>query len=1318
MKKIILYLTIYLFYALPTMHSQSLDCDNKVASIVADIRAGSNSSSPNEFISYGNNLYFSASDGINGTELWKYDVQLDTAYMVQDIRPGSNSSSPGYIMSHANNLYFKANDGTNGTELWKYDVQLDTAYMFQDIRPGSNSGSPAYIISHANNLYFRATDGMNGTELWKYDTQTGLVSLEYEFRAGYYGSNIQSIYPVGSKLFITADNGLSGGELWIYENDSAILYDLYPGLEFDMMGMGSYPNSSYPSNFIAHGNDVYFQANDGIHGYEFWKYDSTTGSCTMIDDLRFGSAGSNPSYMTSLGSKIYFGAYLNNAGCMVEYDTQTEEFFTINLSNGAANWSTPYYVALSGNEIFFSYNDGNIGAELWKLSENIGIGGCTDILALNFDSAATCDDGSCQVLGCTDPSSVNYNVNATIDDNSCVSCIFGCMESTNCNYNPLATCDDGSCKSEIDTDYYDALLGNPDSYPEGKVELGGKIYYSAFSQNSSFMMMSNELYVFDIQSQTATQLTFDQSDYGGSEVYDIVSLNNKIYYRTHVYNQQKIYVYDPNTGSNGLALSLPYNSSPTSLNVFGSNLLFRMDNQDGTGHEPWKWDSQTNQLSILADINPGSSSSYPSLSNGIENGNNFYFYASDGTNGSELWTYDSQLDTVYMVQDISPGNSSSYPSNFASNGTDIFFQANDGTHGTELWKYDLQLDLAYMVQDIRSGSNGSSPQELFSDSNGIYFQANDGTNGTELWKYDLQLDTAYMVQDIRPGSNSAYARDFVSNGIDVYFRADDGTNGSELWKLDTQTDSAYLFLDLNLNSGSNPNDIISYGDYLFMTAIGNFGGYELHWLEFIDDIYGCLDPISSNYDSNVTCDDGSCLYEGCTDTLAINYDPVANTDDGSCISAVYGCTDPQAFNFNAAANVDDGSCISVVLGCTDPIASNYDPTANTDDGSCIQPISGCTDPTACNFDPNAIVDDGFCLTDYGCIDPTAFNYDSTATCDDGSCIAVVYGCTYPSASNYDPNANTDDGSCSYINFCLSPIPTNTSVIDIIDTRVRITWDNMTSISCVPEQYRVQYRVLGSTSWNQKNIVSDGTCTSFGQTSKLLTNLTPTTTYEYRVKAWYCYSTGSSSWSSIKTFTTLDNCPNVGNFTVSTPFNTRATFSWDDSNGPYSFLRIKLRVDSISNPSAADWQNAGGFGVNYGTHTRNKNGLVAGETYRGQSRTWCDPQGGPYKSSTWTPLIFWTQPSSVRMEGNLGISELEVYPNPSRDIFNISLTSEQEQNFTLRVLNLLGEELIKEDVQKFVGEYVKSINLNQYEKAIYLLEIITDKGTINKKLILQ
>ncbi|MBH70583.1 MAG: hypothetical protein CMP69_05055, partial [Flavobacteriales bacterium] len=134
-------------------------------------------------------------------------------------------------------------------------------------------------------------------------------------------------------------------------------------------------------------------------------------------------------------------------------------------------------------------------------------------------------------------------------------------------------------------------------------------------------------------------------------------------------------------------------------------------------------------------------------------------------------------------------------------------------------------------------------------------------------------------------------------------------------------------------------------------------------------------------------------------------------------------------------------------------------------------------------------------------------------------------------------------------------------------------------------------------------------------------------------------------------------------------------------------------------------------------TKNKNGLTPGESYRGQARTWCDPNGGAYKSPSWTSLIYWTQPT-VRMEVGATISNLEVYPNPSRDMFNVTFTSEDVQDLEVRVINIIGEEIIKEDLQQFVGEYVKVIDLNNYDKGVYLLEITTNKGIINKKLILQ
>ena len=134
--------------------------------------------------------------------------------------------------------------------------------------------------------------------------------------------------------------------------------------------------------------------------------------------------------------------------------------------------------------------------------------------------------------------------------------------------------------------------------------------------------------------------------------------------------------------------------------------------------------------------------------------------------------------------------------------------------------------------------------------------------------------------------------------------------------------------------------------------------------------------------------------------------------------------------------------------------------------------------------------------------------------------------------------------------------------------------------------------------------------------------------------------------------------------------------------------------------------------------KTKNNIPLGNTYRVMYRTWCSPTGGPYRSAGWDGPVTWTQPSTVRLEGGTTINNLDVYPNPSRDIFNVSFTSEDVQNLDVRVLNVIGEVVYTEDLEQFVGEYTKAIDLATYTKGIYFLEITTNNGVINKKLILQ
>ena len=118
----------------------------------------------------------------------------------------------------------------------------------------------------------------------------------------------------------------------------------------------------------------------------------------------------------------------------------------------------------------------------------------------------------------------------------------------------------------------------------------------------------------------------------------------------------------------------------------------------------------------------------------------------------------------------------------------------------------------------------------------------------------------------------------------------------------------------------------------------------------------------------------------------------------------------------------------------------------------------------------------------------------------------------------------------------------------------------------------------------------------------------------------------------------------------------------------------MRADTLG---GVTWFNVGGMGVNYGIFTKNKNGLNPGASYRAQARTWCDPNGGAWKSPTWTSLVYWTMPTVIRLEGGSAIANLAIYPNPSRDIFNVSFTSEDVQDLEVRVINVIGEELISQ-----------------------------------------
>ena len=89
----------------------------------------------------------------------------------------------------------------------------------------------------------------------------------------------------------------------------------------------------------------------------------------------------------------------------------------------------------------------------YNSAATVSDGSCTQPAA-NTNCAGNCLSGFSDfgagcvaiVTGCTDPLACNYDASANVDDSSC-NTVYGCMDNTTpaANYNSLATCDDGSC---------------------------------------------------------------------------------------------------------------------------------------------------------------------------------------------------------------------------------------------------------------------------------------------------------------------------------------------------------------------------------------------------------------------------------------------------------------------------------------------------------------------------------------------------------------------------------------------------------------------------------------------------------------------------------------------------------------------------------------------------------------------------------------------------------------------------------------------------------------------------------------------------------
>ena len=811
--------------------------------MVADINPGGNSD-PIHIVASGTRLYFSADDGTHGHELWAYEETNDTAWIVNDTNP-SGSGQPLSITPLGTRVYFRANDGTNGNELWAYEETNDTAWLVNDANPGAGGGNFGYIVASGTRVYFSGDDGTNGRELWAYEETNDTAWMVADIHPTSHSSP-GYIVASGTRLYFQAENDSTyGKELWAYEetNDTVWMVD-----EFNL-GIGD----STPANMIVSGSRLYFSAQDGTNGYEVWTYEETSDTAWMIT----GDDGVNPSYPPNfgvLGTRIFFdySATWDNRPELWSYEETNDTAWRIDRVNQGLAY--PSKMIILDNRVYFTANDGVVGAELWAYDPSLDSGGgprngpvtnATCEISPALPAGLSLTQGTCTISGT--PTEFQNNTNYILWIN--------------------------------ESGVLDAAFVNIEVQDPEQINL---------SPDDVTVLLTNNT--------TMSPMTFNWVVSGTGSSGSTASQTNGTTWQ----------VADINPGS---GTSFPASVYPTADSkkyaLVGTTVYFSA-NDGTTDNELWAFNSSNGTTWLVVDINDAGHGSPGNYGGFTLVGTTLYFDADDGMTGRELWAHDTSNGATWRVADINPGDSNTarwYGITLV--GTTLYFDADDGGLGRELWAHDTSNGTTWMTSDINNGSSsgldasGGSPLTVFGDT--LYFEGR-SSNARHLWAHDTSNGTSWMVSDLitSPGGHSG----FEIIGDTLYFDAvehvtlsNETGSGTELWAHNTTNGTTWLIEDLRVGVYSSyPGRYAGFeviGDVLFFDCETEYSTVRGHPCAY-DTTNETLWVVNYTHD-NI----GTYLFKAMGDTL---YYGEGSSGSSTADVFAYSVTNATIWNITVSGN--------------------------------------------------------------------------------------------------------------------------------------------------------------------------------------------------------------------------------------------------------------------------------------------------------------------------------------------------------------------------------------------------------------------------------
>jgi ELWxxDGT repeat protein len=327
-----------------------------------------------EITAIGNRVFYAEDDGVHGWEPWVSDGTPGGTHIIKDIYPGSGSSFeqlPPQFHAVGGFVVFVATDIHHGTELWRTDGTKAGTTLLKDVDTGQFSSWPESLINFSGHVLFDAYDGVHGYEPWITDgTPAGTHILKNigvgDHNGLYYDSNVPIFTRFGNDLFFEADDGIHNFELWKTDGTKAgtkLAVDMWPG-----------PRSADPWTMMSNGQHLVVQAADEAHGYELHRTNGTPATTSFLKDVEPGPESStnylDPGDAARIGNKIVFQSWTSAYGWepWVTDATPSGTHILKNIDPGS-EWSDPgefvFVQTTHGPRIFFEAYDPTDGNELW-----------------------------------------------------------------------------------------------------------------------------------------------------------------------------------------------------------------------------------------------------------------------------------------------------------------------------------------------------------------------------------------------------------------------------------------------------------------------------------------------------------------------------------------------------------------------------------------------------------------------------------------------------------------------------------------------------------------------------------------------------------------------------------------------------------------------------------------------------------------------------------------------------------------------------------------------------------------------------------------